>query len=123
MNTKGILYLSSLESSRFVPVRECRLIRRMSFDTEKQCALVKIEPPVIGQDFAQGADIDTVLLTNRHEGETLFPISDFPCFVFICRPLIEGIESREIVTKDDMEIIGWGELYRSQNDAANHVFD
>jgi hypothetical protein len=108
MKTGDILYLSSLESMRFKPVRECKLIHPLSFDTGKQCALMKIGPPAIGQDFNEGNDIEMVLLANRHEGETLFPIKEFPCFVFICRPLIEGIERHVTVSKDEVEIIGWG---------------
>lgn len=123
MNLGDIVYLSSLESTRFEPVRDCRLVKQLSFGTGKQCALMKINPPVVGQDFNERADIDTVLIANRHEGETLFPINEFPCFVFICRPLIKGIEGRETVAKDEVEIIGWGELYRSRSDALNHIFD
>jgi hypothetical protein len=123
MNSGDILYLSSLDSVRFASVRECVLIRQLALDTGKQCALMSINPPVLGQEFNRVSDIDRVLLVNRHEGATLFPINEFPCFVFICRPLIEGVDARETVTKSEIEIIGWGELYRSRGDAANHTFD
>jgi len=115
-------FLSSLDSSRFEPVRECELLKQLWFDTGKKCALVKLNPPVIGQDFNVGADIESVVLANRHEGATLFPIDEFPCFVVIARPLKPGLEDRDTITMDDLQIIGSGELYRSRGDAENHSF-
>jgi len=123
MQIDDTYYLSSLDSSRFAPVRECMLVGRLLFDTGKPAAMMKIDPPVIGQDFNLGTDIDTVLLANRHEGETLFPIKEFPCFVYICRFLIEVPYNDQIISNKDVEIVGWGELYKSRKDAENHSFD
>lgn len=47
MKTETVLCLSSLESTRFESVRECRLVRRMSFDTGKQFALMNGVSPWI----------------------------------------------------------------------------
>ncbi len=116
-------YLSSLESSLFEPTRECTFVKKLSFDTGKECALVRLSPKVVGQSFGTGEDLEFFVLSNRHEGETLFPVSVFPCFVFITKPLIENIESKNEIDKSDLEIVGWGELYRSKDDADNHVFD
>lgn len=123
MKTGNTLYLSSLDSVRFAAVRECLLTRQLALDTGKQCALVSINPAVLGQEFNQVSDVDQVLLVNRHEGATLFPINEFPCFVFICRLLVDGVDARETLTKSEIEVIGWGELYRSRGDAENHTFD
>ena len=68
------------------------------------------------------SDIDLVVLSNRHKGETLSPIHEFPCFVFVARPLITDIQIREEITRNELEIVGWGELYRTRADAVNHVF-
>jgi hypothetical protein len=120
----GVRYfLSSLDSSRFQSVRECVLVKRLVFDTGKECALVRIDPPVNGQDFNMGTTIESVILANRHDEATLFPIDEFPCFVVIARPLKGSISDRDIITRDDLEIIGSGELYRSHGDAESHRFD
>lgn len=121
-NTSSDLYLSSLESRIFKTARKCKLLKQMAFDTGKQCVLAEIEPAVIGQSFDVFEDIKYVVLTNRHEGETLYPIKTFPCFVFITRPLIKDIFSSEVVTEKDLEILAWGELYKTKYDADNHVF-
>lgn len=119
---QDIYYLSSLESALFEPTRECHFIKILSFDTGKECALVKLNPPVVGQSFVAG-DIEYVVLANRHEGNSLFPIREFPCFVFITRPLITNILDVQSIKKSDLEILAWGELYRTASDADNHVFD
>jgi hypothetical protein len=116
-----IYYLSSLESTRFETVRQCRIIDVLNFDTGKSAAVARIEPPVIGQDFNRSADVDVVILAPRHEGSSIDPVSEFPCFVFIA---ISKEEHRlqSPIRSDDLEVIGWGELYRTFGDAKGHVF-
>ena len=116
------LYLSSLESLRFEPVRECQLLRRLVFDTGKECALVRLTPPVIGQDFGSGQDLEQFVVAARHEGGRLFPVSEFPLFVFIGL-LQEGAEEAAEISTGDVQVIGWGELYRTAEDARTHLFD
>ena len=120
--TGATLYLSSLDSARFEPVRECRIEGLLTFDTGKVAAVARISPDVIGQDFNRASDIETVILSLRHEGVSIDPVTEFPCFVFIAIPR-EGYEVLEsLVRSDDLEIIGWGELYRTHDDARRHEF-
>lgn len=114
-------YLSSLESERLEAVRECQFLRVLHFNTGKQAVLVSVSPPILGQDFGVPKDIENVVLCNRHEGEVLFPIKIFPCFVFVARARID-LEGA-VVDRDELEIIGWGELYRTSEDARTHSFD
>jgi hypothetical protein len=115
-------YLSSLESVRFEAVRKCELVKQMAFDTGKQCALVRLSPAVIGQPWGLSSDIEFFVLANRHKGEKLFPISEFPCFVHIARLHSDASIEREVIRASDLENVAWGELYRSRSDAENHVF-
>jgi hypothetical protein len=49
-------------------------------------------------------------------------VSEFPCFVFIAIPR-DGYQALvSPVRSDDLEIIGWGELYRTHEDAERHAF-
>jgi len=121
--TMKTYYLSSLESKRFALTRECIFIKKMRFDTGKECALVRLRQGVIGQDYGSADTLELFILSNRHEGENLFPVTSFPCFVFITRPLIDDIEHHDQISSDDVEIIAWGELYRSKHDADNHLFE
>jgi hypothetical protein len=117
------LYLSSLESVRFEPVRECRIVELLTFDTGKVAVLATIKPGVAAQDFGTGEDISTVILTTRFEGASIIPIDKFPCFVFIAIPSAGRSMLSSPIRTDDLQIIGWGELYRSADDARHHKFD
>jgi hypothetical protein len=119
-----IYYLSSLDYYSFVDTRECVFIKEMFFPTGHECVLARVDPVVIGQPFGLGGnDIAELVLSCRHPDVYLFPVSEFPCFVHIARPLIGDIESRDQITVQDIEHIAWGELYRTRYDADNHVFE
>jgi hypothetical protein len=120
--TAETFYLSSLESVRFEPVRECSFERFLTFDTGKVAVVARLSPPVVGQDFNRASDIETVILSPRHEDVSIDPVSEFPCFVFIAIPR-DGYEVLQSpIRSDDLEIIGWGELYRTRDDAERHAF-
>lgn len=59
---------------------------------------------------------------SRHEDASLDPIKEFPCFVFIAIPVREGVKLQTPIRSDDLEIVGWGELYRTPDDAKHHRF-
>ena len=118
-----IYYLSSLDSVRFGPVRECRFGRLLEFGSGKVAVEAQLSPAVIGQDFDRGDDIESVVFVPRHEGGFLDPISKFPCFVFIAIPVDPHTAIVNPVVPDDLHIIGWGELYRTREDAELHRFD
>lgn len=122
MNSQ-VYYLSSLESTRFEEVRECEFMKKMHFRTGKECALVRLKPPVIGQPWGLTEDLEYFVLACRHEGGQLFPVNEFPCFVHIARYLKDGLLRAEELEKNDLEIVAWGELYRSYYDAQTHRFD
>jgi len=115
-------YLSSLDGHRFKPVRECQFGRLLSFDSGKVAVEARLSPAVIGQDFNRASDIETVVLTPRHEGVSIDPVSDFPCFVFIAVPRGAHDVLQTPIRSDDLEIIGWGELYRTAENAERHIF-
>lgn len=117
-----IYFLSSLDSYRFAPVRECCVQRTRTFDTGKVAIEAKIDPPVIGQDFDR-QDIDTVIFTCRHEGARIDPINEFPCFVFVAIPRDDDAVIRSPILANELDTIGWGELYRTREHAEQHHFD
>jgi hypothetical protein len=119
MSAEDVLYLSSLESERFEPVRTCLVVRRIVFDTGKDALVVLLEPGVPGVDFGRGDDVSTFVLTTRFEGASIAPIEEFPCFVFIALPKPGWTTDSDLVTSDDLEVVGWGELYRTAADATS----
>jgi hypothetical protein len=123
MDNSEKYYLSSLESYELEIPRECVFLKKVPLSTGKGAIIAKISPPVLGQQFALTTDIDYVVLTHRHEGYSLFPITKFPCFVFVARPLVENILDFDSLNSSQLEVIAWAELYRTEADAINHVFD
>lgn len=122
MEKGATYYISSLESVTFEPVRECKLNKRMMFDTGKQCALVKLSPAVIGQPWGLSNDIEFFVLASRHKEEKLFPLTKFPCFVHVARLRSGAAMEGDVVSMADLENIAWCELYRTRSDAEKHVF-
>jgi len=116
-------YLSSLESTLLKPVRKCTFIQSMTFDTGKKAVLAAIVPHLVGHPYNSAKDIKLVVLTNRHQGDDITSIRSFPFFVFISRPLIDDICSRQTIHIKELEILAWGELYRTAYDAQHHIFE
>lgn len=116
-------FLTSLESSRFEDVRECVFIRKMTFDSGKEAALVKLTPAVDGQSWGLAGDAEYFVLACRHEGEHLFPVSTFPCFVHIARLLNDNAQHQDCIKTADVQAVAWGELHRSYEDAVEHAFN
>jgi hypothetical protein len=115
-------YLSSLESVKFEPTRKCEFLARLRLTTGKPCVLVRISPTVCLQEYNLTDDVDTLVLVSRHEGHDITAIQTFPFFVFIARALIDNIQDSEVISKDNLQILAWGELYRTKEDADEHRF-
>jgi hypothetical protein len=123
MSNLGKYYLSSLESYFFEEPRECQFLKKILLESGKKAVIAKVVPPINGQNFNRSDDINFIILTHRHQGYGLFPIQKFPCFVFITLPLVDDVLNHDKFDSSELEIIAWGELYRTFSDAENHVFD
>ena len=119
----SIFYLSSLESKAFKKVRKCILKKKISFDTGKDVYIAKIDPPLENGELFRNQEIDQILLSHRHEGHLISTSSVFPIFVFICRFRGEISKIASKINSSQVQILAWGELYRSYEDATDHVFD
>ncbi|UWQ06665.1 hypothetical protein [Aliiroseovarius crassostreae] len=101
------LYISSLESERFRPVRKVTVEDVTALNTAKPALIVQIE----GKD---GSTLDGVsgryVLIDRHAGYRVDKIETFPHFVFVCA-LQSDFDPLDELDKDHLSIIAWGELY------------
>jgi len=111
-------YLASTEGYDMdVPRRGWR-VKRMSTPERDDLLLARIDPPLPGQEYGLGANyIDLVLLATRHKGTSLFPITEWPAFVHVARPLVNDVESRNSLLDSELQNIAWAELYRTEEDA------
>jgi hypothetical protein len=117
------LYLSSTESYTFGGVYECTLLRQLFFDSGKTAALVKLQPPVDCQRLGFEEPIEYFVLANRHLGQPIFSINNFPNDVHIAIPKAEISDSKTKISENELYHVAWGELYRTAADALEHRID
>jgi hypothetical protein len=103
--------------------RACWFKSRLRDAGRDDCMLVAIDPPVIGQPYGLGGeDIYYLLLASKWQGRTLWPISEWPFPVYVLRPLRKSILHDSEVDHTQMQLIEWGLLHRSYEDAIrSHV--
>lgn len=74
--------------------------------------LCDIQPDLISQNYGINSEnICQVILANRHEGYSLFPISSWPAYAHVAIPLIQNIEEMDNINDSLIKLIAWGELY------------
>ncbi|HOW80661.1 MAG TPA: hypothetical protein PK406_14545 [Verrucomicrobiota bacterium] len=108
------------EFSELAAPRACFVKGRLHNSTRNDYALVEIEPPLSGQGFGiLGQDIICLLLSTKIKGETLFPIQQWPSPVYVARILDESILETLSFKANQVEVIAWGFVYPSFEEAAN----
>ena len=98
--------------------RECHYRARLSDAFRDDHMLVTIDPPLIGQAFGLGGrNIDPLILSTRHEGHTLFPVDEWPAYVYVARFLDDSALERRQFSQSDVELIAWGQIFRTFDEA------
>ena len=110
-------YLASADSYNLETLRRVWQIKRMSGLGRDDSLLVRIDPPIIDGFGSDAESIDTVVLATRHEDSSLFPVAQWPVFVYVLRPTIDNMEDRDSVQKGEFRNIAWAELYKTEEDA------
>jgi len=111
-------FLASSEGYNLTEPRGCWRIKRLSAPKRNDLLLVKVNPPLDGQKYGKGDQgIDRLILATRHQGASLFPITEWPVFVHVARSLVENPQERDRLNDDEFESIAWAELYRSEENA------
>jgi hypothetical protein len=105
-------------------VRSCWIVAYSLMDDGRECALVDLAPPVIGQTYGQGdVDIVTVIIVPRWQNFRLGQSVDKPIPVLVYRPLKPLRRVPEVIRNSDIRLAAWCELYSSAEQAeraANH---
>lgn len=84
--------------------------------------LIEIEPALDGQRFGLGAaQINFLILSSRHRGQTLYPISEWPSFVYVARALDASVLQSLTFKGDQVELIAWGMLFRTLEEATSYA--
>lgn len=84
--------------------------------------LVEIEPPLVGQLFGLGdRDLSQLIFSSRYEGYALYPITKWPCPVYVSRVLDAVILQTLSFSKEQVELIAWPTIFRTRQEADAHV--
>lgn len=104
-------YLSSTEWSSLTSPKKCWCIRQLNYGDRDDLILVHLDPILIYQDKIEGEiQLNQVILAGRHAGYPIFPLKNWPIYVYIVKirksitPLTFSLE------KMDIENLAWGEL-------------
>lgn len=99
-------------------VRSCWRKGRLECPHGAGCLAVTADPPIIGQPFGLGgSDITDIIVSPHYEGDSLFPITQYPVHVYIYRALRPEVFEGKPWSEDDIEMIAWGELYADAESA------
>ncbi len=118
MATSPDFFLDPTDDGDNRELRACWIQGRLRDSSRDDYMLVSIEPPLIGQPYGLGdRDIARVLLSTRHEGKTLFPVTEWPAFVYVIRIVDEAILETRTFSSDQVQMIRWGVLHKERRGA------
>jgi len=97
--------------------RACWAKVRLRNSRRDDYLLVEVEPPIIGQPYGLGARTLQMIISSRYRGFSLFPVSDWPCDVYVSRILDDRVVNTSVVEEDQIELMAWGRIYRTLAEA------
>ncbi|MBE7539803.1 MAG: hypothetical protein HS122_15515 [Opitutaceae bacterium] len=120
MNKPPDFFLSSAGEYKPLSVpRACWTRERLRDQARDDHMLIEIEPPLIGQSFGRGGeDITRLIISTRHQGETLFPITTWPASVYVARILDENVIEARMFKREQVELIAWAMIFSTRDEAA-----
>jgi hypothetical protein len=102
--------------------RACRQRARLRDELRNDYMLVDIDPPLPGQRFGLGgSDVTSLVVSSRHRGQTLYPVSEWPSHVYVARLVDNKIPSESALSKGQVELIAWGTLFKSLGEASDYA--
>jgi hypothetical protein len=115
MSSKGdpIFYLTTAGEYKLLSKpRSCWCVRRLRDANRDDYMIVTIDPPLIGQPFGLGGgDVTTLLLSTRHQGFSLYPVTEWPTNVYVARIVDPQVFDAESFTPEQVQLIAWGEIF------------
>lgn len=95
--------------------RDCFKRKRLYGDRSDGYMLCDIKPSILGQPYGLGSQgISQIIIANKYEGTSLFPTSEWPSYVYVTRPLVDGLEFKDTIKASDIELIAWAGIYREK---------
>ena len=109
-------YLKFTEGLHDEGPRHCWRIKELPFGVPANGLLVKVEPPCSGRNYGlSDSDIHFLLVSPKYQGDSLFPISEWPLDVYVFLPMISDPDIREVLSLHEVKKIAFGEIYLDGN--------
>lgn len=100
--------------------RVCWSRGRLNNGYGDQHMLAQIQHVLSGQHFGLNhADIGTLIFSPKWKDRPLFPMSVWPIPIYVSRILDEAIVASGTFTREQIEIIAWGFLFHTLDEAAS----
>ena len=107
------------EYEPLAPPRACWERARLRDVVRDDHMLIDIEPALDGQRFGLGStDITQLIISARHRGQTLYPVSEWPSFVYVARVLDNAVLESRAFTREQVDLVAWGTLFRTREEAS-----
>ncbi|MBX3002327.1 MAG: hypothetical protein KF828_00135 [Anaerolineales bacterium] len=115
-------YLSSSEGYNLSLPRKCYVVRKVESEYSMNLLLIDVEPPVdvskyYGPHFSC---LRRLLLAPRHRGDSLETLNNLPISVFVI-VVTENTQDLEFIKLQYQQLIAWGEIYSSYEDALDRT--
>lgn len=111
-------YLTSSEGYNLEEIRTCYKRKRLIGGHPDGYMLCEIAPPIIGQPYGLGGqDIHKIIIASRHGEYSIFSINEWPAYVHVARLTSDAAINKFTITENDIESIGWAEIYESSTSA------
>ena len=102
--------------------RACWTKARLRDPVRDDYMLIEIDPVLIGQPFGLGdKDVSRLILSSRHQGYTLYPVTEWPSHVYVTRILDEAVLQTLSFSKGQVELIAWAMIFRTMEEAEAHA--
>lgn len=104
------MHLISTELRDPYTPRKCLVVKRLRSELRDDLALVEIEPPLPASVYNTPEDIRQVILATRHQGTSLFPVTEWPLPVYICVLKDNTASENGVLKSSNLAILDWGEV-------------
>lgn len=107
-------YLISTELREPYSPRKCRVVRRLRSELRDDLALIEVEPPLPSAVYETCEDVRRLILGARHQGTSIFPVTEWPLPVYICllNDEVNGPRS-DVIASEALSIVDWGEIRKA----------
>jgi hypothetical protein len=110
--------LRFVEGLREEEPRRCRRVKRMTFGSHDDGLLVRVDPSYSGRYYGLSqVNIHFLLLSPKYQGDSLFPVSEWPEHVSVFLPLIDAPDLQDSLALNEVRKIAFGTIDLDGGDA------